>query len=218
MHKDLKTILGAFGIFLLLSLFSGLPVLLLYLDASWLDNSMGEASLIEISQSLVLVLCIASFVVVAKNERAERGFAILAVAFFLCMLIREQNNMLNDVMENLWKWLVYTCAIIGVFLAALQGSKTVSALARFLGTRAGSVMMVGLVLLLAYSRLFGMEVLWRAIMDDSYIRIVKNAAEEGTELMAYLVILAASQGYCCQFQSFWGQKRTLSPAGVDHLH
>jgi len=57
------------------------------------------------------------------------------------------------------------------------------------------VMSLGLALLLAYSRLLGMGHLWRGVLGDGYERIVKNAIEEGAELLGYTVILVASLGY-----------------------
>ena len=41
-------------------------------------------------------------------------------------------------------------------------------------------------------RLFGMQVLWHAILEHGYMRVVKNAVEEGSESFGYMLCLAAS--------------------------
>jgi len=51
------------------------------------------------------------------------------------------------------------------------------------------------VMLLFYSRLFGMGALWQGLLGEGYIRIFKNAVEETTELLGYTFILAASLTY-----------------------
>ena len=59
-------------------------------------------------------------------------------------------------------------------------------------------MTIGLVLLLIYSRLFGMTALWHGLLSENYVRVFKNAAEECTELLAYTLIMAAALTYAAQ--------------------
>ncbi|WP_231472338.1 hypothetical protein [Pseudoxanthomonas suwonensis] len=59
-------------------------------------------------------------------------------------------------------------------------------------------MTIGLVLLLIYSRLFGMTALWEGLLADSYVRVVKNAAEECTELLGYTLVMASALTYAAQ--------------------
>src|SRR5690606_28976404 len=55
-----------------------------------------------------------------------------------------------------------------------------------------------LVLLLVYSRLFGMTTLWHGLLAENYVRVFKNAAEECTELLGYSLIMAAALTYAAQ--------------------
>lgn len=57
------------------------------------------------------------------------------------------------------------------------------------------IMTIGLALLLAYSRLIGMGALWQGLLEDGYVRVVKNAVEESAEVLGYALILVASIGY-----------------------
>ena len=64
----------------------------------------------------------------------------------------------------------------------------------------------GLLAILVFSRLFGMQALWLAILDDGYVRVVKNVVEEGSESFGYMLCLTASIGYFCTFRETLAQK------------
>lgn len=202
MGKASAAAVSHLGGYFILALLSVVPVALLYLDVAWLQDGVGEASLTEVAQTLILVGCVATFLLVARHRPGERGFALLAAAFFLCMVIREQNNLLKSVADGLWEGMVLVIAVAGIAYAASRRRQTLVSLVRFSGTRAGGMMMVGLVLLIVYSRLFGAGAVWHAMLGDGYVRVAKNAAEEGTELCAYMMIFAASQSYRRQLHRF----------------
>jgi hypothetical protein len=51
-------------------------------------------------------------------------------------------------------------------------------------------------LLLVFSRLFGEANFWKLVMQDGYMRVVKNTVEEGIELLCYA--LMAISAVSCQ--------------------
>ncbi len=63
------------------------------------------------------------------------------------------------------------------------------------------ILLSGLLAVLVFSRLFGMQVLWHAILEHGYMRVVKNAVEEGSESFGYMLCLAASLGYYITFRA-----------------
>jgi hypothetical protein len=67
---------------------------------------------------------------------------------------------------------------------------------------------------LVFSRLFGMQAMWHAILADGYVRIVKNAVEEGSESFGYMLCLTASIGYYCNFRRMASRNASLANAGV----
>lgn len=69
-------------------------------------------------------------------------------------------------------------------------------LAGFIAQRHFSAVIVGMVLLLVFSRLFGIKELWQLAMEDNYQRVVKNLAEEGLELIAYTIIAFGNVMVC----------------------
>ena len=56
-------------------------------------------------------------------------------------------------------------------------------------------MMAGFITTFVFSRLFGRSIFWQAVMEEQYFRSVKNAAEEGTELLGYGLMLIGAIEY-----------------------
>lgn len=199
MTNDLETVLAAVGRFVAYSLLAALPVMLLRRDVSVLGNSLGEASLVEWTQSGFLLASALAFVVLAWRRADDRPFALLAIALFGCMLIREQDALLDVALfHGAWKYLAAPLALAAIAHALRHAQLTLSGMARFVSSRAGTVMLLALVVVLCYSRLFGMTGIWTAVMGDGYVRTVKNAVEETTELLGYTFVLVASMRYLTQ--------------------
>lgn len=179
-------------------LMAALPALLLYCDIHWLGDGVGEWSLVELTQAGFLLACILAFVRLARCRPEERRFAVLAAGLFASMLLREMDAVFDVLVHGLWKWLVLPVAVGCIWHALQDRAAALSGLVRFLRSRAGTLMSIGLVLLLFYSRLMGMTVLWEGLLGENYIRVFKNAVEEATELLGYTFILASSLGYVAQ--------------------
>src|SRR5690606_27217077 len=144
-----------------------------------------------------LTTTVLAFVRLARAREDERGFAVLAAAFFACMLVRELDAVWDLLFRGLWSLLVTAVAAAGLGYAVRHRRSTLAALARFLVSRSAAVMTVGLVLLV-YSRLFGMTSLWHGLLAEHYVRVFKNAAEECTELLGYSLVMAAALTYVAQ--------------------
>ena len=198
MEKELHILLAHLGRSVLLALIMATPVALLYADIHWLGDGVGEWSLVELTQIGLLVTIVLAFVRVARARQDERGFAVLAAGFFGCMLIRELDAVWDLVFHGLWSTLVAVLASACLGYALRHRRATLAATARFLVSRSSAVMTVGLVLLLVYSRLFGMTTLWHGLLSENYLRVFKNAAEECTELLGYTLVMAAALTWAAQ--------------------
>ena len=98
--------------------------------------------------------------------------------------------MANGFPAGLASLLIHTQAFFTVIMAMIFFRETP-------GVRhaiAGAVALAGL-LVLVYSRIFGMQDLWRGIMLENYDNSVKNAAEEGVEVLGHMLILIAAIEY-----------------------
>lgn len=215
MQKERRILLAHLGRSVLLALIMATPVALLYADIQWLRDGVGEWSLVELTQIGLLVTIVLAFVRVARAREDERGFAVLAAGFFGCMLIRELDAVWDLVFHGLWSLLVAVLASAALAYALRQRQATLAAIARFLASRSSTVMTIGLVLLLIYSRLFGMTSLWHGLLSENYVRVFKNAAEECTELLAYTLIMAAALTYAAQRLR---ERRKALAAGAAQRH
>lgn len=198
MHNDLQFLRAHLGRTALFAVMVSLPVLLLFLDIHWLKDAVGEWSLVELTQLGFLLASVLAFVRIARRRVEDRRFAVLAAGFFACMLVRELDALLDLVFHGLWPLLVSAIAASCLAYAAGDRRQAIAGLTRFLASRAGTVMTIGVVLLLVYSRLLGMTALWHGLLGEQYVRVFKNAVEEGTELLGYTFILAASLAYAAQ--------------------
>lgn len=196
--QDLRVLAVQLGRAALYALMVSLPPLLAWLDVHWLHDGIGEWSLVELSQEGFLLASALAFVRLARRRADERRFALLAAALFGCMFLREMDELLDLVVHGFWKYPAAALAASAIVYGLRDLPASIGGLVRLLGARAGTVMLVGLVVLLVYSRLLGMGPLWNGLLGEQYLRVFKNAIEETTELLGYTFILAASLGYAAQ--------------------
>jgi hypothetical protein len=198
MKKDLLFLLAHARRTAVFALVAALPVLLLYIDIHWLKDGVGEWSVVELTQLGFLLASVLAFARLARHRPEDRAAAWLVAGLFASMLVRELDALWDLLFHGCWQLLVALIAASASINAWRDRERTLPAMVRLLSTRAGTVMTVGLVLLVVYSRLFGLTVIWQGLLSDGYVRVVKNAAEEGTELLAYTFILGASLSYAAQ--------------------
>lgn len=172
-----------------------LAIAALFLDVHWLHNDVKETSITEISQALILtaIVCLNLFQGV-RNKENMHSFVLVA-GFFGCMLIREMDFLFDVIAHGSWVWFALTVAIVTMFFCFKKPANTIHQLTIFTSHPAYGMMFSGLLCILFFSRLFGMQVLWQHIMQDGYIRVVKNIVEEGAELFGYVLCLISTCWY-----------------------
>lgn len=195
MNKDLKLLGGWMLRYAAALLLMALPVVLFQLDVHWLGNRVNEWSLVELVAEGFLAICVIGYLRLARASVPDRGFAVLAAGLFGAMLVRELDSMWDLVFDGLWQLLALGVVASALAVAGRDPAATLASLRRFLVSRENRTMLAGLVILLGFSRLFGMGSLWSALIDAENGRVVKNAIEECTELLGYSFILLASTGY-----------------------
>ncbi|ROR08866.1 hypothetical protein EC836_105296 [Erwinia sp. JUb26] len=168
---------------------------LVFVDVVWMSDELHEASFTEITQELLLAVIAALFIYHARKSPEQRPIRILVAGFFCCMLIRELDFLFDKISHGSWFW--FALAVAGVsMIAALRHPRfLVSGLADFMRHPAWGMMTAGMLTILVFSRLFGMNELWQHLMPGDYHRTVKNMAEEGSELLGYTLCLFATLGY-----------------------
>lgn len=171
---------------------------LIYLDAfqenvsiKYLENTFTEWSQVG-CLVLMFLLFTASLIIVDSREK----LSILMAGASLLALVREFNNFFNDqVFDGAWQTLALLVVIVTALLFYRNRSDFKNAFAGFVQSSSCGVMMAGFITTFVFSRLFGRSVFWEAVMEEQYFRSVKNAAEEGTELLGYGLMLIGAIEY-----------------------
>jgi heme/copper-type cytochrome/quinol oxidase subunit 4 len=190
--KDLKT--ASFGLLLRLAL-TAFAFWMVWLDIAVYQTQILEISFTEVTQEAMLFVCALLFWLSPAAE-GQKGFNMLAGGFFACLLTRELDGLMDSISHSAWCWPFMLIAITTIAMAFNRKNRvcTLETLAAFTRTPAFGALSTALCVLV-FSRVFGMGSLWHLILDDGYARLAKTTVEEGIELMAYAMWLAASLEY-----------------------
>ncbi|MBD1574437.1 hypothetical protein HC725_14330 [Vibrio sp. S17_S38] len=186
--------------FLVLSLLVSLPVICVRIDMFQLHNGLGEISLTEFLQEAMLFISVCLFGYIAKKEPTTRHAYVLVTGFFACLLIRELDGFFDLIFHGFWVVPALIVAATAIRYAWSDKQKTLDGLYLHILDRNSIAMTVGLCILLIFSRLFGMGSLWDELMGELAIRTVKNVAEEGTEVLGYVIMFYSSLCYFVDFK------------------
>ncbi|WP_313396768.1 hypothetical protein [Pantoea septica] len=184
--------------FLFATLFLMLMMSSIYIDVNWMNDAMHETSITETLQEVMLASVAAMFFWSAHRRPDQRGALILIGGFYSCMLIRELDFVFDVVEHGSWVWFALATAAACLAMALRSPRSTLDGLAAFVTDRCWLMTVSGMLIVLVFSRLFGMHQLWQHLMLDGYNRVVKNIAEEGTELLGYSICWLASTRYLWQ--------------------
>ncbi|CAG9296212.1 hypothetical protein [Celerinatantimonas diazotrophica] len=195
MQNDAQIVFNAIFRFLLFSAFIAGMFGIMYVDIAVFHDQVKEISLTEISQETFLGLIVAIFVYLAVSKPLQRGFYELVAGFYAALLIRELDALFDYVWHGFWVYPAVAVSLMAIALAHHYKGSVLNGFAEFCQSKAYIIMVCGLVTLLIFSRLFGMGDFWKLVLSDGYVRIAKNIAEEGTELLGYGFIFIASSKY-----------------------
>ncbi len=142
----------------------------------------SESGYIELSHAALLsasTLLLAGIAWRVREFRTVAGFLALA---FAILTIRENDQILEMWLPHgFWKWpaTVMFAGMVWIFIrrrqALIEQGLTLTS------TMAFGVMLAGFTAMV-FSRFFGRTSFWEAVMEERYVRVVKNAAEESVEL------------------------------------
>ena len=187
--------LKALGRALLLLLALGAGVILLYLVFLWevqLRPPFKEAGPLEFTQSAMLGASTALFFLEAKRHPELRHAMVLVAGFLGCMLIREQDYFLDFIWHGFWLWPALALAFSCLAYACTNLRRTLAGLEHFVRWKYFPFLLIGLVIVLAYSRLFGSRLVWELLLGPNFSYSMKTGVEESCELLGYMFILASA--------------------------
>lgn len=190
--------------------------LAVYIDTNILETGIRESSVTEYSQETLLAISSLIFFSLAYFNRDLRGFSILVGGFFGTMLIREMDQVLDAVFHGFWVYPAILWAGLTIATAIRFRHDLLATMATAARSRSFVYIVLGLAIVLAFSRVFGTTSLWLAVLDGSdAAKVVKNTVQEGLELLGYLLVFVGSVGYMREQglqQATVGLTSTLPPA------
>lgn len=191
MVEDLQIVGKKLALFLACALFLSLVTGFIYIDINLTDDDMLEWSWTEVSQEAMLGGIALGYFWFAWRAPALRSSLVLAGGFFTCMLIRELDFLFDYLNSDAWLQSALLVTALCLIYALIHLRRTLAGLAWQLTHPSSYLLAGGLLIILVYSRLFGMGEMWTHLHLESCNRAIKNMVEEGTELLGYSLCLLA---------------------------
>jgi hypothetical protein len=160
----------------------------------FLENRLLESwlPLTEIIQGLLLLASAAIFIWSAIKEEESRTLFILVSGFFGCLLLRELDYYFDMIVHGFWFYPAILLASSVIIYSMKYTTYLISSARSFSQTNAYFNILVGLVIVLVFSRLFGSGTLWRDILNDDYITRYKDIIQEALESLGYMFLFIGS--------------------------
>ncbi|MGR5131085.1 hypothetical protein [Vibrio alfacsensis] len=157
-------------------------------DYVLLGSSLGETSVTETLQLIMLAVASWSFFLLSKQKPHFAHAAILISGFFAVLMIREMDYWMDMIHHGSWVFPALAVTALACAKAYQGGKGTVNEMATILQSPYMKLLIGSVILLVVFSRLYGMGSFWQHVMNEHYVRDVKNISEEGIELLCYSLI------------------------------
>ena len=173
--------------------------LIILADAYWplIENTkkFTEISYTEFTQEIFLFLTAITFWGTGTQTTPKRSFALLLSGFAALALCREFDFYFDCMWKGCWEIPAVVVTFSFGYLVYRYKDNFICDMTEFIKRPEFGILLCGFLTVFVFSRLFGMSLLWKAVMTKGYMGCVKNAAEEGVELLGYLFITIASIKY-----------------------
>lgn len=186
----MKELLPLFVRLAIYSVFMFLIIQIVALD--FREADFTESSFTEIAQKILLTTMVLGLVFFSYNYPRFRIISIIMALFFLVHFFRELDSFFDEnFFDGFWQLIVWLTVAVAGFITIKNFKKLVSQLTVVHHQFSFGVLLVGLVILHVFSRLYGKTSNWQNLLDDAYVRTVKDASEESIELLGYTIITIA---------------------------
>jgi len=178
--------------FIIISLLSAGVITTINIDFFVLENNLSEKSLTELFQQALLLASTGIFIWSAGKVEGSRTLYILIAGFFTCMFLRELDHYFDMIVHGFWVYPTVLLASLVITYAVKHSDNLVSSVREFSQTNAYFNILMGLVIIMIFSRLFGSGTLWKGVMNDDYQHVYKTIIQEGLELFGYVFLFIGS--------------------------
>ncbi|MEM9297478.1 MAG: hypothetical protein AAGA64_03740 [Bacteroidota bacterium] len=168
-----------------------LSLVFLY-DARSTEGKFYENSLTEYFQEGTFLLTVLAYLFCTFNYKNTAPLSLLLGGFFLMAFIREFDAVLDAyVYDGAWQTLVLLVIALVGYRSFQSRKPLLETIPDYMVSYPFGLMIGGMLVTFIYSRLFGETIMWKAVMEENYVRDVKNAVEESVELLGDSIILFA---------------------------
>jgi hypothetical protein len=155
------------------------------------NSKFSEQSFTEYLQATFLLSSSLILLYILLTSKNIKYTSLLLFGLTCTSLIRESDVFFDSIFIGAWQIPAFAVLGIVIFVLYRHFFQLVKELAYYLSSLSFGLFIGGFLTTYVFSRLFGRKKFWYAVMEDQYLRIVKNAAEEGVELFGYLILLFA---------------------------
>lgn len=158
-------------------------------------QKFSEYSGTEFYQEVLFFLASIAFFVTAYKFTDSRPIATLFGGFTMVAFCREFDYLTDFIGSSFWGVTAGIVILTVLSISWKHRKNLTQSYYEYYNSKAFAYMISGVLVTFLFSRLFGKGDFWKALMEDQYFRSVKNAAEEGTEVMGDILIFISSVEY-----------------------
>lgn len=163
---------------------------IIYLDI--LNRKVKEDSAIEIAQESYLFLISVLLLYQAFKTAKYKSLTLVLALFFSMHFVREFDFFLDKIFDGLWQVLAFSMLAIALYIFVKSRKLIIDQIGKIQDNISTGLFLIGLTLLHVFSRLWGKSDNWKTLLQEKYMRVFKDLAEEGIELVAYSILFIAT--------------------------
>ena len=172
--------------------------LVVALDVLWLEHGVREDSVTEFAQAGLLLLSALLIGLSVRRHTEARGFLVLVAGLFTAMFIREADAYFDLIAKGSWLYPALAVSLLVIVYAFRQRGTVIAPMVINLQTKSFVYIVIGLILVVLFSRLFGTGQLWQEVMGADFRNLYKSIIQEGLELLGYVLICFGSVRFYLQ--------------------
>lgn len=147
-----------------------------------------DHSITEYLQASLILSCALAFAVHCRQQPSSAASMSLIIGFFTAMFIRECDAYLDEIRHGVWVYPATLVSATAIATAWKHRKNLASSMNEFVCSRGFAPISMGLLLIHVFSRLFGNSGLWQVTLGDMYHTNVRDAVQEGIELLGYVYV------------------------------
>lgn len=164
-----------------------------YFEALYLPEvRFSELGFTELTQTLVLTISCMLLIYVRHVLKVWPTVTLLLLAFLGSSLVREQDALLDRyVADGAWQVIVTFIVVPSLIWVVMHRRRFLAEFVHYSNSFSFGLFTAGVLTTYIFSRLYGRQDFWRTILQDNFVRVFKDVAEEVVELLGYSLILIA---------------------------